>query len=153
MPEPILYPNKTMQSGIFLLQFRTEMTDAGMPMPALVLRVPMPNYVQKVDSGGYASCSMLCLSYTTNCSMLLTLVLRSSLSTAYPIAHMVHPAPQEYSTAYPITHMVHPAPQDCSTAYPLTLHRNSKVLHVLWPIWSTLHHYQRIKLSVLNAVE
>jgi hypothetical protein len=44
MPEPIRYRNKTMQSGIFLLRYRTEMTDAGMPMPALVLRMPMPNY-------------------------------------------------------------------------------------------------------------
>jgi hypothetical protein len=33
-----------MQSGIFLLRYRTEMTDAGMQMPALVLRMPMPNY-------------------------------------------------------------------------------------------------------------
>jgi hypothetical protein len=33
-----------MQSGIFLLRYRTEMTDAGMPMPALVFRMPMPNY-------------------------------------------------------------------------------------------------------------
>jgi hypothetical protein len=33
-----------MQSVIFLLRYRTEMTDAGMPMPALVLRMPMPTY-------------------------------------------------------------------------------------------------------------
>jgi hypothetical protein len=33
-----------MQSGIFLLWYVTEMTDAGMPMPALVLRMPMPSY-------------------------------------------------------------------------------------------------------------
>jgi hypothetical protein len=33
-----------MQSGIFLLQYRTEMTDARMPMAALVLRMPMPTY-------------------------------------------------------------------------------------------------------------
>jgi hypothetical protein len=33
-----------MQSGIFLLRYRTEITDAGMPMPALVLRMPMPSY-------------------------------------------------------------------------------------------------------------
>jgi hypothetical protein len=33
-----------MQSGIFLLRYRTEMTGAGMPMPALVLLMPMPNY-------------------------------------------------------------------------------------------------------------
>jgi hypothetical protein len=28
----------------FLMKYRTEMTDAGMPMPALVLRMPMPTY-------------------------------------------------------------------------------------------------------------
>jgi hypothetical protein len=26
------------------MRYRTEMTDAGMPMPALVLRMPMPSY-------------------------------------------------------------------------------------------------------------
>jgi hypothetical protein len=44
MPELIRYQIKMMQSGIFLLRYRTEMTDAGMPMPALVLRMPMPSY-------------------------------------------------------------------------------------------------------------
>jgi hypothetical protein len=34
MPELIQY--KETQSGIFLVRYRTEMTDAGMPMPALV---------------------------------------------------------------------------------------------------------------------
>jgi hypothetical protein len=33
-----------MQSGIFLQQYGTEMTDAGMPMSALVLRMLMPTY-------------------------------------------------------------------------------------------------------------
>jgi hypothetical protein len=33
-----------MQSGIFLLRYRTEMTDDGKPMPALVLRMPIPTY-------------------------------------------------------------------------------------------------------------
>jgi hypothetical protein len=41
MLEPTQYQNKTMQSGIFLLRYRTEMTDARMPMLALVLRMPM----------------------------------------------------------------------------------------------------------------
>jgi hypothetical protein len=46
MPEPIRYQNKTMQSGIFLLRYRTEMTDGGILMPALVLRLPMPTYAK-----------------------------------------------------------------------------------------------------------
>jgi hypothetical protein len=44
MPEPIRYRIKVMQSGIFLIRYRTEMTDAGMPMPALVSWMPMPTY-------------------------------------------------------------------------------------------------------------
>jgi hypothetical protein len=31
-----------MQSGIFFLRYSTELTDAGMPMLGLVLRMPMP---------------------------------------------------------------------------------------------------------------
>jgi hypothetical protein len=46
MPELIRYRNKTMQSGIFLLRYRNEMTDAGMPMPVFVLRKPMPTYAK-----------------------------------------------------------------------------------------------------------
>jgi hypothetical protein len=42
-----------MQSGIFLLRYRTEMTDAGMPMPALVLRMPMPNYAISIVGHHY----------------------------------------------------------------------------------------------------
>jgi hypothetical protein len=42
-----------MQSGIFLLRYRTEMTDAGMQMPALVLRMPMPNYEFYVCTGDW----------------------------------------------------------------------------------------------------
>jgi hypothetical protein len=41
-----------MQSGIFLLRYRTEMTDAGMPMPALVLRMPMPSYASAYNKKG-----------------------------------------------------------------------------------------------------
>jgi hypothetical protein len=33
-----------MQSGIFLFRYRTELVDAGMPMPALVFLMPMPSY-------------------------------------------------------------------------------------------------------------
>jgi hypothetical protein len=36
-----------MQSGIFLLLYRTEMMDAGMPMPAFVLQMPMPTYANQ----------------------------------------------------------------------------------------------------------
>jgi hypothetical protein len=40
----IRYQNKTMQSDIFLLRYWTEMSEARMPMPALVLRMLMPTY-------------------------------------------------------------------------------------------------------------
>ncbi len=36
MPELLRYRTKPMQSGIFLVQYRTELVDAGMPMPALI---------------------------------------------------------------------------------------------------------------------
>jgi hypothetical protein len=36
MPGQVWYWNKPRQSGIFLVQYRTEIIDAGMPMPALV---------------------------------------------------------------------------------------------------------------------
>jgi hypothetical protein len=36
MPELLRYRNKEMQSVIFWVRYQTEMTDAGMPMPALV---------------------------------------------------------------------------------------------------------------------
>jgi hypothetical protein len=44
MPELVRYRNEVSQSGIFLFWYRTEMTDAGMPMPALVFWMPMPTY-------------------------------------------------------------------------------------------------------------
>jgi hypothetical protein len=44
MPELVRYRNKVSQSGIFLFRYRTETTDAGMPMPALVFWMPMPTY-------------------------------------------------------------------------------------------------------------
>jgi hypothetical protein len=37
------------QSGIFIVRYRTGMTDAGMPMPALVFRMPMPTYGKVVQ--------------------------------------------------------------------------------------------------------
>jgi hypothetical protein len=46
MPELIRYRNKEMQSGIFLARYRTEMTDAGIPMPALIFWMPMPTYAK-----------------------------------------------------------------------------------------------------------
>jgi hypothetical protein len=36
-----------MQSGIFLVRYRTKLMDAGMPMPALFCLMPMPSYGEK----------------------------------------------------------------------------------------------------------
>jgi hypothetical protein len=47
MPETARYRNKVTLSGIFLTRYRTEMADAGMPMPALVFWMPMPTYDEK----------------------------------------------------------------------------------------------------------
>jgi hypothetical protein len=44
MPKPVRYRTKLMQYGIFLVQYRTKIRDAGMPMPALVSSMPMPSY-------------------------------------------------------------------------------------------------------------
>jgi hypothetical protein len=44
MPEAVRYWITALQSGIFLVRYRTEMADAGMPMPALVFWMPMPTY-------------------------------------------------------------------------------------------------------------
>ncbi len=44
MPEQVRYQTKLTQSGIFLVQYRTKIQDAGMPMPALVSSMPMPSY-------------------------------------------------------------------------------------------------------------
>jgi hypothetical protein len=40
----VRYRIKPRQSGIFLVRYRTDIIDAGMPMPALVSRMPMPSY-------------------------------------------------------------------------------------------------------------
>jgi hypothetical protein len=40
----VRYRTKPRQSGIFLVWYRTEIIDAGMPMPALVSSMPMPSY-------------------------------------------------------------------------------------------------------------
>jgi hypothetical protein len=46
MPEPIdLVPEKNYAVRQFLLRYWTEMTDAGMPLLALVLQMLMPTYV------------------------------------------------------------------------------------------------------------
>jgi hypothetical protein len=44
MSELVRYRNKAAQSGTFLVRYRTVMTDAGMPMSALVFWMPMPTY-------------------------------------------------------------------------------------------------------------
>ncbi len=44
MPKPVRYRNKLTQSGIFLVRYRTQIRDAGMPTPALVSSMPMPSY-------------------------------------------------------------------------------------------------------------
>jgi hypothetical protein len=44
MPGPVRYQNKPMKSGIFSVQYWTEIMNAGLPMAALVCSMPMPNY-------------------------------------------------------------------------------------------------------------
>ncbi len=39
-------PDQAKASGIFLVRYRTEIIDAGMPMPALVSSMPIPSYDQ-----------------------------------------------------------------------------------------------------------
>jgi hypothetical protein len=52
MTGQVRYQTKPSQSGIFLVQYRTEIIDAGMPMPALVSWMPMPSYgIYYPDSG------------------------------------------------------------------------------------------------------
>ncbi len=43
-PGIVRYWTKPRQSGIFLVRYRTEIIDGGMPMPALVFSMPMPSY-------------------------------------------------------------------------------------------------------------
>jgi hypothetical protein len=40
----VWYRTKPRQTSIFLVQYRTEIIDAGMQMPALVSSMPMPSY-------------------------------------------------------------------------------------------------------------
>jgi hypothetical protein len=47
MPESVRYRTKLMQYGIFLFQYRTEIIDAGILMPALVSSMSMPSYDKK----------------------------------------------------------------------------------------------------------
>ncbi len=44
MPGQFRCRTKARQSGIFSVRYRTEIIDAGMPMPALVFWMPMPSY-------------------------------------------------------------------------------------------------------------
>jgi hypothetical protein len=41
LPKPVKYQSKL---TIFLVRYRTEIMDDGMPMPALVSSMPMPSY-------------------------------------------------------------------------------------------------------------
>ncbi len=50
MPEQVWYRTKLMQSGIFLVRYRNKIMDAGMPMPALVSSMPMPNYATRIKT-------------------------------------------------------------------------------------------------------
>jgi len=42
--EPVRYRDKRTQSGTGMLLYRTEIQDAGMPMPAASASLPMPSY-------------------------------------------------------------------------------------------------------------
>jgi hypothetical protein len=44
MMEPVRYRIKGTQSGIGMLRYRTEIQDAGIPMPAASNSRPMPSY-------------------------------------------------------------------------------------------------------------
>jgi hypothetical protein len=44
MPGIVQYRTKPRQSGIFLVRYRTEIIDAGMPMPALVSSMSMLSF-------------------------------------------------------------------------------------------------------------
>jgi hypothetical protein len=62
MPEQIRYRTKLTQSSIFLVQYRTKIWDAGMPMSALVSSMPMPSYANRGSDGrdeGGVSCLVL----------------------------------------------------------------------------------------------
>jgi hypothetical protein len=50
MPELVLYRTKPTQSSSFFVRYRTEMMDAGMPMPALISSMSMPSYAISVTS-------------------------------------------------------------------------------------------------------
>jgi hypothetical protein len=46
MPESVRYRNKVNQSSTGLIWYRTEIMDAGIPMPAASALMPMPRYAQ-----------------------------------------------------------------------------------------------------------
>ncbi len=59
MPEQVRYRTKPRQSGIFLVQYRTVIIDAGVPMPTLVSWMPMPSYAQTPTRSHKLSISQL----------------------------------------------------------------------------------------------
>jgi hypothetical protein len=50
MPEPVQYRNKKTQSGTGMLEFRTEMSETGMPMTAASGMMPMSSYAKQLAS-------------------------------------------------------------------------------------------------------
>jgi hypothetical protein len=52
MPEPVRYRNKGTHSGTGMLRYRTEIQDAGMPMPAASTSMPMPSYGKRIQEHG-----------------------------------------------------------------------------------------------------
>jgi hypothetical protein len=54
MPGIVRYRTKPRQSGIVIVWYRTEIIDAGMPMPVLVSLIPMPSY-------DHESCWNICI--------------------------------------------------------------------------------------------
>jgi hypothetical protein len=44
MPEPARYLNKGIQSGTGMTRYRTEIQDAGIPIPAASTSMPMPSF-------------------------------------------------------------------------------------------------------------
>jgi hypothetical protein len=46
MPETVWYWKKRTQSGTRMLRYRTEIQDAGVPMPVASAWMPMPSYAK-----------------------------------------------------------------------------------------------------------
>jgi hypothetical protein len=58
MPELVRHQTKPTHFDIFLVQYQTDLRDAGMPMPALVSSMPMSSYVLRVGKGS-AKCTLV----------------------------------------------------------------------------------------------